>query len=492
MRQSVRRVFVASLATETNTFSPIRIDRSAFEDAFYAPPGMHPETPTLCSAPFVPARRRAKQEGFVLVEGTATWAEPAGVVSGAAYEGLRDEILGQLAAAMPIDVALFGLHGAMVAEGYDDCEGDLLARARALLGPKAVIGVELDPHCHLTPAMIAASTVLVTFKEVPHSDFLERAEDMVDLALKTARGEVIPVVTVLDCRAIANFMTSRSPGRELVDDMLAMEGKDGLLSLSVVHGFPAADVADVGTKIIVITNGDRKKGREVAAQLGARVLGFGKNRMPYMPGPKEAVEMALAVGPGPVVLADRWDNPGGGVAGDSTFLVWALMERPEIRAAVGALWDPVAVSFCKAAGPGARLLLRFGGKAAATSGVPVDAEVEVLATTSDLVVPFQDSRVSLGAAVAIRLDNLDVVLATKRAQTFHPDVFRLLGIELGQKQIVVVKSASHFYTAFAPIVTEIIYVDCGGPYPPDAARIAYTKIRRPIAPLDSAAPQWMA
>lgn len=486
------RVFVASLATETNTFSPIRIDRDAFEDAFYAPPGTHPETPTLCSAPFIAARRRAMEEGFVLVEGTASWAEPAGLVSRSAYEGLRDEILGQLAAAMPLDAALFGLHGAMVAEGYDDCEGDLLARARALLGPQAVIGVELDPHCHLTQAMIDASTILVTFKEVPHSDFLERAEDMVDLALKTARGEVAPVVSVLDCRAIANFMTSRSPGRELVDDMLAMEGKDGVLSLSVVHGFPAADVADVGTKIVVITDGDGAKGRDLAARLCERVIGFGKNRMPYMPGPQEAVEMALRVGRGPVVLADRWDNPGGGVAGDSTFLLRALMERPEIRAAAGALWDPVAVSFCKAAGAGARLFLRFGGKAAATSGQPVDAEIEVLATTRDLVVPFQDSRVSLGAAAAIRLGNLDVVLASKRAQTFHPDVFGLLGIELGQKQIVAVKSASHFHTAFAPVAAEIIYVDCGGPYPPDAAKIPYTKIRRPIAPLDPAAePQWM-
>src|SRR5690606_16767174 len=239
------RVFVASLATETNTFSPIRIDRSAFEDSFYAPPGQHPKTPTLCSAAFTAARKRARSDGFTLIEGTAAWAEPSGLVSRASYESLRDEILDQLARAMPVQVALFGLHGAMMAEGYDDCEGDLLVRARALVGPDAVIGVELDPHCHLTQAMIEASTVMVTFKEVPHSDFAERADDMVDLALRAASGQIQPVMSVLDCRSIANFMTSRSPGRELVDDMLAMEGREGILSLSVVHGFPAADMADV-------------------------------------------------------------------------------------------------------------------------------------------------------------------------------------------------------------------------------------------------------
>lgn len=485
------RVFVASLATETNTFSPIRIDKSAFEDSFYAPPGQHPETPTLCSAAFVAARRRARTDGFTLIEGTATWAEPAGLVSRAAYEHLRDEILDQLARALPVQVALFGLHGAMMAEGYDDCEGDLLARARAIVGPDAVIGVELDPHCHLTHAMIQASTVIVTFKEVPHSDFAERAEDMVDLALRAARGEVDPVMSVLDCRAIANFMTSRSPGRELVDDMLAMERRGEVLSVSVVHGFPAADMADVGTKILVITDGDRDAGRRVAETLGQRVLGFGTNRMPYMPGPAEAVDKALAAPRGPVVLADRWDNPGGGVAGDSTFLLHALLARPEASSALGALWDPVAVSFCIAAGVGARLEMRLGGKAAPSSGQPVDAEVEVTALTDDLVVPFQDSLVSLGAAAAVRIGNLDLVLASKRAQTFHPQVFSNMGIDLVAKQVVVVKSASHFHTAFAPLAAEIIYVNCGGPYPPAPSNIPYRKIRRPIAPLDPAEPVWM-
>jgi microcystin degradation protein MlrC len=111
------RIFVASLATETNTFSPIPTDRFSFEDAFYAPPGQHPDTPTLCSAPFIAARRRARADGLTLIEGTATWAEPAGLVARAAYESLRDEILDQLRACAPVDVALFGLHGAMVADG---------------------------------------------------------------------------------------------------------------------------------------------------------------------------------------------------------------------------------------------------------------------------------------------------------------------------------------------------------------------------------------
>jgi microcystin degradation protein MlrC len=335
--------------------------------------------------------------------------------------------------------------------------------------------------------MVNSSDVIVTFKEVPHTDFVERAHEMVDLCVRRARGEIDPVMSVVDCRAIANFITSREPGRSLIDRIMALEGRDDVLSISVIHGFPAADVHDVGTKILVVTDAAPETGKRLAVSLGREVVAFGSNRLPPMPSPSEAVAEALAIEGGPVVLADRWDNPGGGVAGDSTFLVSELLKHPDVPAAIGALWDPVAVGLCHAAGVGAELALRFGGKTAPSSGSPVDARVKIIAVTSDLVVPFAGSVVSLGAAAAIRIGALEIVLASKRAQTFHPDVFRNLGIDLSTRKIVVVKSASHFQAAFAPLASAIIYVNCGGPYPPDPAKIPYTKIRRPIVPLDEAA-----
>jgi microcystin degradation protein MlrC len=481
------RVFVASLATETNTFAPLFVDRSAFESAFYCPPGTHPDTPTLCSAPIIAARRRAAGEGYTLIEGTATWAEPAGLVSREAYESLRDEILGQLQAAQPVDIVLFGLHGAMVARGYDDCEGDLLARARALTGPGCIIGAELDMHCHLTTQMVEAADALVAFKEFPHTDFLDRAEDLLELCLRAARKQVKLVSAVFDCRGIASFMTSREPGRSFVDRIKAMEGHDGILSISVAHGFQAADVADVGTKVLVIADGDAGKAAALAKALGLEILRWGPTgAMPKHYKPDEGIDAALALAQEgrPVILADRWDNPGGGVAGDSSVMVEALLRRPEVKAAIGALWDPVAVSLCRAAGVGAEISLRFAGKAAPSSGRPIDATVLVTGATGDLVVPFAQSWVSLGAAAAIRIGNLDIVLASTRAQTFSPPVFTDLGIDLAAKQIVVVKSSNHFHAAFAPIAASVLYLDSGGPYPPDASKIPYTKIRRPFSPLD--------
>ncbi len=320
---------------------------------------------------------------------------------------------------------------------------------------------------------------------MPHTDFLERAGFLVELCVSAARGDIKPVISVFDTRAIANFATSREPGRGFVDRVKALQGKDGILAVSIVHGFPAADVYDVGTKVLVVSDGDAEKAAGVAATLGSEILTFTPIWAQPVLTPEAAIAQALATDGGPIVLADRWDNPGGGVAGDSTFLIELLLARPEIAAAAGALWDPVAVSLCRAAEPGAVMPLRLGGKAAATSGRPVDAVVTVKAVTEDLRIPFQDSVVSLGAAAAITIGNLDIVLASGRAQTFSPAVFTELGIDLAAKKIVVVKSANHFYAAFAPIARDILYVDCDGPYPRDPRTIPYTKICRPIMPLDS-------
>jgi microcystin degradation protein MlrC len=476
-RDDIRmRVFTASLATETNTFAPLYVDRSAFESAFYCPPGTHPDTPTLCSAPIVAARRRAASEGY----------EPAGLVSRDGYESLRDEILGQLRAALPVDIVLLGLHGAMVAQGYDDCEGDLIAKVRALAGPDCVIGAELDMHCHLSAEMVEGADIIVAFKEFPHTDFLARAEDLLELCLRTARGEVKPASVVFDCRGLAAFMTSREPGRSFVDRIKALEGRDGILSISVAHGFQAADVADIGSKVLVIADGDAAKAAALAKRLGLEILGWGQGASPRHYKPAEGIAAAIELAePGkPVVLADRWDNPGGGVAGDSSVMVEALLRHPEVPAALGALWDPVAVSLCRAAGVGAEIPLRFAGKAAPSSGRPIDAVVQVIGTTADLLIPFEQSWVSLGPAAAIRIGLLDIVLASARAQTFSPPVFTDLGIDLAAKTLVVVKSSNHFHAAFAPIAASVLYLDSGGPYPPDASKIPYTKVKRPFSPLD--------
>ncbi|WP_404406136.1 M81 family metallopeptidase [Pelagibacterium halotolerans] len=479
------RLFVAVLATETNTFSPICIDRRAFEASLYAPPGKHPETPTLCSAPLTVGRAITKELGWDLVEGTSAWADPAGLINRQAYESLRDEILDQLRQAMPVDGVVLGLHGAMVADGYDDPEGDLLDRVREIVGPDMLVCAELDPHSHLTARRCAAANFFVAFKEFPHTDFVERAEDLWSIAVGTLKGEIVPVMSVFDVKMIDVFPTSREPMRSFIEKLMRIEREDPeVLSLSVIHGFMAGDVPEMGTKIIAITDGNRQKGQALAERLGMEL--FAKRGTFLMPQANvaTAVDEALSVPPGkPVVIADMWDNPGGGTAGDATIVLAELLKRGVSNAAVGTIWDPVAVQICMAAGEGAHIPLRFGAKSAPGTGDPIDAHVRIARVVPKAEMRFGDSFVPMGDCALIEVDGIDVILNSTRAQSFDPSLFSALGIDPEAKDVLVVKSTNHFYDSFSRIASRIIYCAAGTPYPNDPAKTPYRKARQDIWPM---------
>ncbi|MBB94878.1 MAG: microcystin LR degradation protein MlrC-like protein [Rhodobacteraceae bacterium] len=475
------RIFTASLATETNTFSPLPTDRAAFEAGFYAGPGQHPDTPTLCSSPVPILRRRGRAEGFTVIEGSSSWAEPAGLIKRDTFEDLRDEILGQLRAALPVDGVVLGLHGAMVAQGYDDCEGDLLERVRAIVGPDVIVAAEFDPHSHLTARRVAQLDLAATFLEFPHTDFRERGEHVVDLALRAVRGEIRPVMSTFDCRMIGIYPTSQQPMRGFVDRMVAHEGQGRVLSTSVVHGFMAGDVPEMGTRILVVTDDDAAGGAALARELGHELYRLrGQTAMPILDYPR-GIDLALETlreKPGqPVVLADTWDNPGGGCAGDGTYVLLSLIERGIDRVAVGAIWDPVAVSFCHAAGEGAGLRLRFGGKAGAEAGPPIDAEVVVRHLDLAGWQSFRESRVALGRTAVVRIQGteIDIVLISSRSQTYEPSIFSNHGVDYAAKDLLLVKSTNHFHAGFAPVASRIIHVDSPSSYPTNPALTEYQK-----------------
>lgn len=478
-----KRVFLGSIATESNTFSPLRTDLRDFEDSFFAPPGLHPPTPTLCSAVYPVARARADELGWTLIEGTAAWAEPGGVVNQRAWEFLRDQLLDELRAAMPVNIVLLGLHGAMVSRDCLDCEGELIEAVRGIVGAKATVGVTFDPHSHLSERRVRNADLITVFKEFPHTDFVETAENLVHLANMTDTGRISPVISSFDCRMIEVLPTSLEPMRGYVDRLKALEGIDDILSVSVVHGFMAGDVPDLGARVIVITNGAKSKGDALAKELGMELFSMrGRTRLDFLT-PVEALDRAQAARRTPVVIADVWDNPGGGVPGDSTIILREMLARNIENAAVATIWDPVAVRTCMSADEGACLRLRFGGKMSPDGGEPVDATVTVRRIVLDAVQSFGNSVVPLGNSVRIEAGGIDVILNTVRSQVFNPDVFLNLGIDPTKKDILLVKSTNHFHDAFSRIAPEILYASVEGLYPNDPATNGYRNLSRKIWPM---------
>ncbi|HYF57445.1 MAG TPA: M81 family metallopeptidase [Burkholderiaceae bacterium] len=475
------RVFCATLATETNTFAPMPTGLSAFRERGYFPAGTHPDRPTLFSGPLWAARLRADALGLTVVEGLVAGAMPSGVTTRLAHEALRDELLADLRAAMPVDVVLLGLHGAMVAEGCDDCEGDLLARVRAIVGPDVVVGAELDPHTHLTDAMVRHADLLVAFREYPHTDAVERGIELLEACAATARGEIRPVPAVHDCRTLRTLRTPVEPMRGFVDRFAALEGRDGIVSISAIHGFPWADVADLGTKMLVYADGDAARAASLAARLGTELRAICDATRDRGVPIDAAIDAALADDARPVVMAEGADNAGGGAPSDATFVLRRLVERDVRDATIGPLWDPVAVSIAMQAGEGARLPLRIGGKVAPVSGDPLDAVVEVRALRRDAVQPgLSGSLDPLGDCALVAIGGVEVLLTSRRTQAFDTALFEQFGVALAERRIVVVKSSQHFHASFAKVAARIAYLDSPGALTADLASLPFRKARREI------------
>jgi len=355
---------------------------------------------------------------------------------------------------------------------------------RDLVGPKCAIGVELDLHCHLTVKRVKGADVIVLYKEFPHTDVVERAEDLLALVLKTLRGQVKPVMSLYDCRQIGSYPTTLPLMRAFVDRVKAMEGKNGILSISIDHCFPYGDVPELGGRILVVADGDKARGDALATEIGQEFISMRGKTAPQYHGVDEGITAALAVDGQPVVLADPADNAGGGAPSDNTTILRRLIGRGVQNAALGPIWDPVAVRLCFDAGLGATFPLRLGGKIGPASGLPIDAEGAVTGLKRDCWQSFGPTQVPLGDCAAVRLGGVEVVLITNRNQALGLELFSNLGIDPRAKKLLVVKSTNHFMAAYGPIAKQVLYIDADGPLCRDYRKIPYQKIQRPIWPLD--------
>ncbi|MBI1776620.1 MAG: M81 family metallopeptidase [Proteobacteria bacterium] len=264
------KLFVAGLSHETNSFSPLPTNRQSFAELLVRPKtgeGANRLDDALGYKDFI---RLGKEHQMTVVESLYCEAQPSAPPAQRDYESLRDEILADLEAAMPVDMVLLMLHGAQMAAGYDDCEGDVLERVRRIVGPDVPIGAELDLHANVTSKMLANATVLMACKEFPHIDFSERAEDLFSLIRRARLGEIKPVMAKFDLPMVGAYPTTREPMRSFVDETHGMEGKDGVLSVSLVHGFAWADFPEMGASVVVVTDGDKAKAGKIAGALGRR------------------------------------------------------------------------------------------------------------------------------------------------------------------------------------------------------------------------------
>jgi microcystin degradation protein MlrC len=465
------RIFIGGLATETNTFAPFPTALSAFEE-YGIRRDVSQRGNSPLGGPLKVFRSRAEADGCEVIETITCFAQPGGPTVRSAYEQLRDTILDDLRSAVPVDVILLMLHGAMVAQGYDDCEGDIISSLLEI-APHAVIGIELDPHCHLTREMVSKADFIVIGKEYPHVDFDERAADLYSLCRRKALGEINPSAVLLDTKLVGFYPTFDPPMRDIVEDLTAAE-TGPILSVSLAHGFPWADVEELGTRVLVYFEQDEAAAVATTEKVAQTLYEYRAALLPDYPDIEDSLDRLRQFN-GQVVLGDFADNPGGGASGDSTFFLREMLKRGIGDAVIGALWDPVVAQVCADAGVGAILPVRLGGKCGPSSGDPIDLEVEVKSVVEEHTAGVFGQRQPMGRSVWLHSRGIDIAVCSIRTQVYERDAFTGLGIELAGRRLIVVKSSNHYQAGFRPDSDHLWHVTSPGALRLDFARMPYTK-----------------
>jgi microcystin degradation protein MlrC len=489
-----RTILIAGFKHETNTFSACPADLAAFRSrGLYRSHEVADEFrgTRIEIAGFMEACARY---GWTPVFGTVSEATPSGPVSREAFETIAGEIVAA-ATAQPLDGVLLQLHGAMVVEHLEDGEGALLERLRAVLGHEIPIAITLDLHANVTDLMAALADIVVSYRTYPHVDMYEAASEAADILARALTGEVRPKVAVARGALIDGVdhgrTTSPGPMREVLESAAQFEKEPGVLSVTVNAGFPWADIKDAGPSAVVVGDGASPRYGEIARALMDEIWESRHRHTVESVNTATAMDMLRQAGAGtpPVVLADFADNPGGGGYGDATGLLGAMIEAELQNAAFATVFDQEAAGICHQAGEGAEVSLLLGGKTDPKFGAPLDVRGTVVRLTDGkftLDGPMaKGARINMGPSAVLRVGGIEIVVAGGRFQAYDRQYLLHAGIDPVKKSVVAVKSAQHFRAAYAPIARDIIVVDSGGGLTSnDFKTLSYTKVRRPVYPLD--------
>ncbi len=494
------KLVIAQMKHETNTFSPVPTPLARFALAGGAPPEGAVAIAAVrgtgsAIAAFIDLAEEAGAE-FVVPIAASAW--PSGPVDDNAFEF----IVGRICEAVShgCDAVLLDLHGAMVTQTFDDGEGELLRRIRAI-APWIPVGVALDMHANLYDRMGEYATVLSGYQTYPHVDMFETGLRAGRAVLALLAGTARPTMAWGRQPMLPHVMrqgTDDSPNRELQARCREMEAQ-GALSASVFVGFPNADIEFAGLSAVVVTDHDADLARrlcdELLAQAWEQRAAFVYQAKPLAHSMARAQALAAAKPPGsgPIVLLDHSDNCASGGTMDTMTVLGAMLDAGLDDAAAFAVFDPDAVQRMIMAGVGAQVTVSLGGKldmpAIGLTGAPrtVSGRVKLVCDGlyRNLGPMSRGELVSMGPTAVLDTGPVEIVVISNHVEPHDLAAFTAVGIAPERKKFLMLKSRVHWRAGLKTLAHAVVECAGTGVCTSDYAALGLKRVRRPIYPIDA-------
>lgn len=400
------------------------------------------------------------RDDIVLLPTVDFVANPTGPVTGDVFDYALREILSAIEKNAPVDGVLLALHGAMVAVGHPDGEGDLLEEIRTAVGADVPIIVSLDLHSNTTKKMAENATALIPYECYPHTDTYKTGLRAAHMMQDTLDGKIHPQMAFRLVPYLLPLFPSEEPEMKCIYDKTAeMKKTKGVLFPGFCHGFFAADIEEMGMGITIVTDGDRPLAEEMADELFV----FISERTPTLkrtfPTLDAVLEKALSSDK-PFVIADASDNPGTGAFSDSTHILREILKRGIRDAILATIVDPESVTKCEAAGVGSTVRLALGGKSDPRfSGGPLDVTAYVKMISDGKYVAkakiAPGEIIKHGKTAVVEIEGNTVLIASIPRQPWDTEVFYSHGIRPEEHKIIITKSAVHYRAAYGEITDRL-------------------------------------
>lgn len=487
-------ILIGGLLQESNTFSEARSSIEDFRSYYYrtgdemlAPQRTENELSGFLRG--IRERPEAKPQPTLYAQAVSSGKLPRQVL-----KELKRQLREQIGRAPVCDGVLFAMHGAWVAEDCDDADGEVLTELRQLVGPDVPIVITLDSHANVTQRMVAAVDGIVGYRTFPHIDFADRGYQAAQLLfgiLRTGRRPHIALRKVPMIVPAERHETYRGPMGELWAEALAGErnGQAGLTSLFLVQ--PWLDIEEMGSSVVVVDEDAAKAEREADRLAG--LMWAKRKEFAIRLYTVDEVLQAMAAEPERkqvVVVSDSADSPGAGSAGDSNAVLRELLRLGADRGVrcLLSMVDREAVATAVAAGAGAKVRLEVGYSLSRSVGSPLAIEATVAALGDGRFV-FGGGTVAnlvanMGRCAVVTIGTLSVLLMENPTFTGDPAMYRSVGLEPTEADLVLVKSATQFRAEYEQLTDRIYILDTPGASTANLHSLRFTRIPRPMYPFD--------